>query len=82
MLPPYDAPLDLSKNEDRNLYLKTTKVLKEGNLFLGKKTDFDKFSKLMGKTFKDVRVMEIIIIPTKWDTTNTDIALQRIPTEA
>ena len=57
------------------IILKATKRLKEGNLFLGKKIDFDKFSRLMVKAFKDVRVMEILVIPTKWDTTNTDAAL-------
>ena len=82
ILSPYDAPLDLLKNEDLKLYLEATKGLKEGNLYFGKKTDFDKFSKLMGKAFKNVRVMEILMIPTKRDTTNTDVILQRIPIEA
>ena len=68
---PYGAVLELSKNDDRKLYLEASKGLKEANLFTGKKTDFDQFSKLMGKSFKDVRVMETLVIPTKWDTTNT-----------
>ena len=35
----------------------------------------------MGKAFKYARVMEILIIPTEMDTTNTDVALKRIPIE-
>jgi len=81
-LSPYDAVLDLSKNEDRKLYLEATNGLKEANLFSGKKMEFDKISKLMGKAFKDVRVMEVLMIPTKWDTANADAALKRVPTEA
>ena len=81
-LSPYDAALDLSKNDDRKLYLEAIKGLKEATHFTGKKTDFDQFSKLMGKAFKDVRVMEILTIPTEWDATNADAALQRIPTDA
>ena len=82
LLSPYDAALDLSKSDDRKLYLEAVKRLKEANHFTRKKTDFDQFSKLMGKAFKDVRVMEILAIPTKWDDTNADAALQRIPTDA
>ena len=81
LLSPYDAPLDLLKNEDCKLYLEATKGLKEGNHFSGKKTEFAQFSKLMGKAFKEVRVMETLMIPTEWDTTNTDTALQRFPTD-
>ena len=74
-LSPYDVALDLSKNGDRKLYLEASKGLKEANLFTGKKIDFNQFSKLMGKSFKDVSVMETLVIPTKWDTTNADAAL-------
>jgi len=81
-LSPYDTVLDLSKNEDSKLHLKASKGLKEDNLFTGKKTDFDKFSKLIGKVLKDVRVMEVLVILTEWDTTNANAALQRILTEA
>jgi len=74
-LSPYDTVLDLSKNEDSKLHLKASKGLKEDNLFTGKKTDFDKFSKLIGKVLKDVRVMEVLVILTEWDTTNANAAL-------
>ena len=46
-LSPYDAALDLSKNDDRKLYLEAVKGLNEKNHFTGKKTDFDQFSKLI-----------------------------------
>lgn len=81
-LSPYDAVLDLPKSEDRKLYLEAAKGLKEANLFTGKKKDYDKFSKLLGKAFKDVRVTESFQTPTEWDIANADPALQRIPTEA
>lgn len=71
----YNTILNLSKNDDRKLYLEALKGLKESNLFTGKKTDFDQFSKLMGKSFEDVRVIKSLIIPTEWDTTNADAAL-------
>ena len=80
-LSPYDTILDLSKNDDRKMYLEAAKGLKEANLFTGEKTDFSQFSKLIGKAFRDVRVMECLLIPTKWDTTNTDTELQKLPTK-
>ena len=52
-------------NEDRKLYLEAMKGLKENNLFSGKKSDFDKFLKLMGKAFKDARVVELLTITTE-----------------
>ena len=79
MTSPYDAILDISKGEDHKLYLEVTKVLKEAIQFNGKKVEYDKFSKLVGKSFKDVRVMEILMVPTEWDNTNTDAELQKLP---
>ena len=38
--------------------------------FDGKKENFDKFQKLMGKSFKEFRCMEALTIPTKWDLNN------------
>ena len=38
--------------------------------FDGKKENFDKFQKLMGKSFKEFRCMEALTIPTKWDSNN------------
>ena len=49
---------------------------------MGKKRDFHKFSKLMGNSFKDVRVMEGLLMPTDWDTTNSDDQLKKPPTKA
>jgi len=36
----------------------------------------------MGKSIRDVRVIEALIIPTKWDTANVDTALKRLPIPA
>ena len=35
----------------------------------------------MEKNFDDVRVMEALMIPTIWDTSNANAALQKVPTE-
>lgn len=78
-LSPYDAILDLSKNYDRKMYLEAAKGLKEANLFTGENTDFFQFSKLMDKAFRDVRVIECLLTPSKWDTTNIDTELQKLP---
>ena len=75
---PYDAILDLLKGEYCKLYLEATEGLTESNQINGKKVDYDKFSKLMGKSFKDVTVMEVLMIPTKWDNTNVDAELHKI----
>ena len=66
MMSPYDTILDLSKGKDHKLYLEATKVLKEANQFNGKKSEYNKFSKLMEKSFKDVRVMKVLMIHTEW----------------
>ena len=63
-LSPYNTALHLSRSNDRKLYLEATKGLKEAHLFSGKKSDYSQFAKLMGKGFKDVRVMEVLTIPT------------------
>ena len=46
------------------LYTKVIKRLKYDNIFTGKKLEYNKFSTLTEKSFKDVRVMEVLTIPT------------------
>lgn len=56
--------------------------MKEADKFLGKKATYTTFVKLMGKNFKDMRVMSKLTIPTVWNATNIDVLLQRLPTDA
>ena len=78
---PYDNVLDLKDKHDIKLFQEGSKGLKETDKFSGKKVDYSNFEKLMGKSFDDVRVMEALMIPTIWDTSNANAALQKVPTE-
>ena len=54
LLNPYDADLDLSDKDDRKLFQEGSKGIKSTNkdeciLFDGKKANFNKFSKIIGK---------------------------------
>ena len=69
---PYDRLLDLDKASDLKLYNKAVEGLDKEDKFDGKKANFDKFQKLIGKSFRDVKVMEALLIPTKWDVNNAD----------
>ena len=69
---PYDRLLDLDKASDLKLYNKAVEGLEKEDKFDGKKANFDKFQKLIGKSFRDVKVMEALLIPTKWDVNNAD----------
>ena len=82
VLNPYNTTLDLSRLDKRKLYTEVIKGLKEGNHFTGKKSEYDTFSKLMDKSFRDVQVMESPTILTVWDAINADNALKRIPSKA
>ena len=78
---PYDNVLDLKDNHDIKLFQEGSKGLKETDKFSGKNVDYSNFEKLMGKSFDDVRLMEALMIPTIWDTSNANAALQKVPTE-
>ena len=67
---PYEKVLDLNDPSDLKLYKEAVKGLEKEDKFDGKKENFDKFQKLMGKSFKEFRCMEALTIPTKWDSNN------------
>ena len=67
---PYEKVLDLNDSSDLKLYKEAVKGLEKEDKFDGKKENFDKFQKLMGKSFKEFRCMEALTIPTKWDSNN------------
>ena len=65
LLNPYDAKLDLAgSKDDRKLFQEACKGLEGSDKFSGKKTTYNDFVKLIGKSFEDVRVMETLMIPT------------------
>ena len=78
----YDNLLDLTNRDNRKLFQDACRCLKGEDKFSGKKADYNNFVKLISKSFEDMRLMEALLIPTKWDTGNADDALKRVPTEA
>ena len=82
VLNPYENLLDLTNRDDRKLFQGTCKVLKEEDKFSGRKAEYNNVVKLIGKSFGDVRLMEVLLIPIKWYTNNANDALKRVPTEA
>ena len=74
----YDRLLNLDKVSDLKLYKEAVKGLEKDDKFDGKKEHFDTFQKLMGKSFREVKCMEGLLIPTEWDSTNADDAAKRL----
>ena len=66
LLNPYDAVLDLNNKEDRKLFQDACKGLKDKDLFDGKRETYSDFAKLIERQFNTTRVMESLLIPTKW----------------
>ena len=65
ILNPYDANLDLAgSKDDRKLFQEDCKGLEGSDKFSRKETTYNDFAKLIDKFFEDVRVMEILTIPT------------------
>lgn len=71
----YDTTLHLSVKINRKLNIEACNWLKTEDQFIGKKGGFHKFS-------KDVRVMEGLMTPTDWDTTNRDDQLEKLLTKS
>ena len=78
---PYDAVLDLRNKDDRKLFLDASKGLAESNLYDGSESKYSDFVKDMEKPFNDVRVMEVLKVPTKWDNDAATVEGKRVVTE-
>ena len=68
LLNPYEADLNLSNKDDRKLFLDACKGLPEGNKFDGKRENFGNFTKLLETHLNATRVIEAMVINTKWNT--------------
>ena len=80
LLNPYDAKLDLEgSKDDRKLFQEACKGHEGSDKFSGKKTTYNDFVKLIGKSFEDVRVMETLMITTIWDSSNVDPEAKKLP---
>jgi hypothetical protein len=66
LINPYDADLNLADKDDRKLFKDGCVVLKEADLFDGKKENYVNFTKLLENELKTVRLMECLKIPTEW----------------
>ena len=64
ILNPYDANLELTNRDYRKLFQDACKGLKDEDRFTGKKAEYHNFSKMIEKSFEDLRVMEALNIPT------------------
>ena len=49
--------------------------------FSVKKTKYTDFAKLIGKCFEDIRVLDTLLIPTTWNTSNVNVEGQRLHTK-
>ena len=54
------------------------KGLKDDNLFEGSKEKYNNFVKLIKKPMEDVRVMNTLMMPTKWDEDNADVEAKKL----
>ena len=80
---PYDKVLDLDKDSDLKLYKEAVKGLEKEDKFDGKKEHFDTVQKLMGKSFREVKCMEALLIPIERDSKNAnDADMQLVLKEA
>ena len=76
----YDTNLDLTESkDDRKLFGEACKGLEGSEPFSGKKTTYNDFAKLIGKSFEDVKVMETLMIPAIWDSNNTNPEAKKLP---
>ena len=82
LLNPYDAPLDLNDKDDRKLYQEACKVLKDKDLFDGKRDNYSNFIKLLEPDLTAFRLLDSLKINTEWDNGASIVAGQRIPKQA
>ena len=75
----YDTPLDFTDKEDRKLYQEACKGLKGEDKFDGKHENCSNFVKLIEQQLQDVRVMEALNTPTRWDTSASNPDDRRLP---
>ena len=68
LLNPYEADLNLSNKDDRKLFLDACKGLPEDDKFDGKRENFGNFTKLLETHLNATRVIEAMVINTKWNT--------------
>ena len=69
LLNPYDATLDLHNKEERKLFQDACRGLKDKDHFKGKRESYTDFVKLIEKEFITTRVMEALLVPTRWKST-------------
>ena len=79
LLNPYDATLDLTDKDDRNLYQEGCKGLKDKDTFNGKKENYSSFVKLIERDFNGNRTMEALKVCTAWNSQASDSKDKRIP---
>ena len=77
---PSDTLLKLA-DKDRKLYQEVCKGLKEEDCFDAKRENYSNFVKTIEQQLQDVRVMEILEIPTVWGLPATNPNGRRLPVQ-
>ena len=64
----YNAPLNLSDKDTRNIFQEEFKSLKDKDTFKGRKRVYRSFVEIIETYFESTRMMEALKISTKWNT--------------
>ena len=72
----FEKPLDLTTKDRLLLYNNANKGLEKEDRFEESKSKYPKFIKLIGKTFKRYRMMEILKVSTTWEAVEFTSPLQ------
>jgi len=74
---PYDTTLNLTNKDDRKLLLDACTGLSGKDRYDGEEEGYLGFMKVMAKSFRDVRVMEVLKVAIAWDDDGADVIAQR-----